>query len=128
MGCKPSLHGSLIQQGFLEIYYCAGLENFSDTNALPALPAEVIDTICEVTSRIGEPNNLNPAFTILVTHQYVDADRYMRQMYLTRWVARRDSVECWACLVEPGIIRQDPLDRVYQHSSAVVSSGLPLFL
>ena len=74
----------LIQQGFLEIHQETELDKYSDTNALPA---EVIDVIGEVANQIGEPNNLNPAFTILVTHQYIDADQLMRQMYLTRWVA-----------------------------------------
>lgn len=74
----------LIQQGFSEIYRQAGLEKYSDTNSLPA---EVIDLIGEVSNQIAEPNNLNPAFTILVTHQYVDADQHLRQMYRTRWVA-----------------------------------------
>ncbi|OIQ75064.1 hypothetical protein GALL_432710 [mine drainage metagenome] len=74
----------LIQQGFSEIYHCTKLERYTDTDALTA---EVIDTIGAIANRIGEPNNLNPAFTILVTHQYVDADPLMRQMYRTRWVA-----------------------------------------
>lgn len=74
----------LIQQGFSEIYRRTELEKYTDTNALPAA---LIDTIGEVANRIGEPNNLNPAFTTLVTHQYVDADPLMRQMYRTRWVA-----------------------------------------
>ena len=74
----------LIQQGFSEIYRRTELEKYSDTNALPA---EVIDIIGEVANRIGELNNLNPSFTILVTHQYVDADKLMRQMFRTRWVA-----------------------------------------
>lgn len=74
----------LIQQGFLEIWQRAGLEKYSDTNSLPP---GIIDIIAEVANKVGEPNNLNPALVILVTHQYVDADRLMRQMYRTRWVA-----------------------------------------
>lgn len=74
----------LIQQGFLEIWHRAKLEKYTDTNNLPP---EVIDIIGEVANKVGEPNNLNPAFIILVTHQYVDADPLMRQMYRARWVA-----------------------------------------
>jgi hypothetical protein len=74
----------LIQQGFLEIYERAELEKYSDTNKLPQ---QVIDTIREVANAVGEKNNLNPAFIILISHQYVDADQLMRQMYKTRWVA-----------------------------------------
>lgn len=74
----------LIQQGFLEIWRRTDLEKYNDTNSLPP---ELIEIIGEVANKVGEPNNLNPAFIILVTHQYVDADQLMRQMYRTRWVA-----------------------------------------
>lgn len=74
----------LIQQGFLEIWQRTNLEKYTDTNSLPP---EIIDLIGEVANKVGEPNNLNPAISILVTHQYVDTDQLMRQMYRTRWVA-----------------------------------------
>jgi hypothetical protein len=74
----------LIQEGFAEIYRKARLEEFSDTNSIPA---EVIDLIGEVANKRAEPNNINPAYTILVTHQYVDADPNLRLGYKTRWVA-----------------------------------------
>ena len=74
----------LIQQGFLDIWQRTDLDKYTDTNSLPP---EIIEIICEVADKIGEPNNLNPAFIMLVTHQYIDADRLMRQMYRTRWVA-----------------------------------------
>lgn len=74
----------LIQQGFLEIWQRTDLEKYTDTNSL--LP-EIIDIIGEVANKVGEPNNLNPAFIILLAHQYVDADQLMRQIYRTRWVA-----------------------------------------
>lgn len=77
-------NAELIQQGFLELWQRLGLEKYKSTDALPA---EVIDTICEVANKVGEKHNLNPAFIILITHQYVDADQVMRQMYRTRWVA-----------------------------------------
>jgi hypothetical protein len=74
----------LIQQGFLEIYGRTELKKYSDTNKLPQ---HVINTIREVANEVGEKNNLNPAFRILISHQYVDADQLVRQMYKTRWVA-----------------------------------------
>jgi hypothetical protein len=77
-------NAELIQQGFLKIWQQVGLEKYKSTNALPA---EVIDTICEVANKVGERHNLNPTFIILITHQYVDADPLMRQMYRTRWIA-----------------------------------------
>jgi hypothetical protein len=73
-----------VQDGFLEICELANLDQYDDTNELPK---DVIDVICEVANDVGERNKFNPAFIILVTHQYVDADRQMRQMYKTRWVA-----------------------------------------
>ena len=74
----------LMQDGFLEIDRKTSLDRHSDTNALGD---ETIDTICEVSDKYGQVANFNPAFIILVTHQYVDADRLMRQMYKSRWVA-----------------------------------------
>ena len=83
MAVTPRM-ADLMQQGFLEIWRRGELEKYSDTNDLPSA---VIDTIAEVANRISEPNNFNPAFVILVSHQYVDADKRMRQSYRSRWVA-----------------------------------------
>jgi hypothetical protein len=77
-------NADIIQGGLLEIWQRANLESDTDTNALPK---DVIDLICEVANTIGGKSNLNPAFIILITHQYVDTDRIMRQTYRSRWVA-----------------------------------------
>jgi len=74
----------LMQQGFLEIYRLGELEDFTDTNDLPT---HVNNTISEVANRVSEPNDMNPAFIILVTLQYVDADKVLRQSYRSRWVS-----------------------------------------
>lgn len=88
---KDQIWGALTEQkaeaaqlGFMEAARRANLDKFTDTNSLPA---EVTDTICDVANEIGEKNDLNPFFTILLAHQYVDADQVMRQLHKTRWVA-----------------------------------------
>jgi len=72
-----------IQEAFLKIYDQTKLEQYQDTNSLPQ---EVLDVICRVANEVGEPIDMNPIFVILPTHQYVDADPLMRQMYRTLWI------------------------------------------
>lgn len=74
----------VIQQGFLEILRRTSLDKRNNTNTLPS---EVIDTICGIANEVGEKNDLNPVFIILLAHQYVDADQIMRQLHKSRWVA-----------------------------------------
>lgn len=83
-GAVTEQKAEAIQQGFLEILRRANLDKHTNTNTLPS---EVIDTICDVANEVGEKNDLNPAFLILLAHQYVDADQVMRQLHETRWVA-----------------------------------------
>lgn len=74
---KGVTRGNAVQQGFLELWKRVGLDKYRSTDSLPS---DVIETICEVADKVGEERNLHPAFIILITHEYVDADQMMRQM------------------------------------------------
>jgi len=73
-----------IQQAFQEICRSARLDTYNSTNDLPY---EVIETICKIANETGAKFNINPFHIILISHQYVDADKVMRQMYKSRWIA-----------------------------------------
>jgi hypothetical protein len=83
-GALTEQKADVVQQGFLEIVRRTNLDKYSNTNTLPS---EVIDTICDIANEVGKQNDLNPAFVILLAHQYVDADQVMRQLHKSRWVA-----------------------------------------
>lgn len=83
-GAVTEQKAEAIQQGFIKALQRANLDKYTDTNSLSS---EAIDTICEVANEVGEKNNLNPIFVILLAHQYVDADQVMRQLHKSRWVA-----------------------------------------
>lgn len=83
-GALTERKAEIAQQGFLEIARKISIDKYSDTNTLPS---DVIDTICDVANEVGEQNDLNPTFIILLAHQYIDADPVMRQLHKARWVA-----------------------------------------
>ncbi len=74
----------IIQQGFMQVLREANLQKYNSTNSLPD---EVLETISKIANEMGEKNNLNPSFLILLAHQYVDADSIKRQRYASSWIA-----------------------------------------
>ncbi len=83
-GAVTEQKAEAIQRGFLEIARRTSLDKYNNTNTLPS---DVIDTICDIANEVGEKNDLNPTFIILLAHQYADADQVMRQLHKSRWIA-----------------------------------------
>lgn len=83
-GALTEQKAEVVQQGFLEIVRRTNLDKYSNTSTLTS---DVIDTICDIANEVGKQNDLNPAFVILLAHQYVDADQVIRQLHKSRWVA-----------------------------------------
>lgn len=73
-----------IQEGFMDVIRSASLDAYSDTNSLPS---DVVDKIADTANDIAEKAGVKPVFLILLAHQYVDADKLMRHLHKSRWVA-----------------------------------------